>query len=69
MLNWCMDRLKRVLVENAAGDFHIEIKKGAMNSNFTCQRVDNEFTAILKTIQLLSVIIVIVLLNNFSFVY
>ena len=35
-----MDRLKGTCGKCGC-DFYIEIKKGAMNSNFTCQRVDN----------------------------
>ena len=39
-VKWCMDRLKGTCGKCGC-DFYIEIKKGAMNSNFTCQRVDN----------------------------
>ena len=42
-VNFCMERL-RGTCQNCGGDFHIEIKKGALSSNFTCQRVDNEFS-------------------------
>ena len=42
-VNFCMERL-RGTCQKCGGDFHIEIKKGALSSNFTCQRVDNEFS-------------------------
>ena len=42
-VNFCMERLKGTC-QKCGGDFHIEIKKGALSSNFTCQRVDNNFS-------------------------
>ena len=42
-VGWCMDRLKGTC-QKCGGDFHIEIKKGTLSSNFTCQRVDNNFS-------------------------
>ena len=42
-VNFCMERLKGTC-QKCGGDFHIEIKKGALCSNFTCQRVDNNFS-------------------------
>ena len=42
-VNFCMERLKGTC-QTCGGDFHIEIKKGALSSNFTCQRVDNNFS-------------------------
>ena len=42
-VDWCMERL-RGTCQKCGGDFHIEIKKGALSSNFTCQRVDNNFS-------------------------
>ena len=42
-VNFCMERLKGTR-QKCGGDFHIEIKKGALSSNFTCQRVDNNFS-------------------------
>ena len=42
-VGWCMERL-RGTCQKCGGDFHIEIKKGTLTSNFTCQRVDNNFS-------------------------
>ena len=42
-VNFCMERLKGTC-QKCGGDFHIEIKKGTLSSNFTCQRVDNNFS-------------------------
>ena len=42
-VNFCMERLKGTC-QKCGGDFHIEIKKGELSSNFTCQRVDNNFS-------------------------
>ena len=42
-VNFCMERLKGTC-QKCGGDFHIEIKKGTLSSNFTCQRVDNDFS-------------------------
>ena len=42
-VNFCMERLKGTC-QKCGGDFHIEIKKGALSSNFTCQRIDNNFS-------------------------
>ena len=39
-VGWCMDRLKGTC-QKCGGDFHIEIKKGALSSNFTAQRLCN----------------------------
>ena len=44
-VNFCMERLKGTC-QKCGGDFHIEIKKGALSSNFTCQRVDNNVNAL-----------------------
>ncbi len=41
--NWCMDRM-RGTCGKCGCDFHIENKKGCLTSNFTCQRVDNNFS-------------------------
>ena len=41
-VGWCMDRLKGTC-QKCGGDFHIEIKKGTLTSNFTAQRQDNLF--------------------------
>ena len=42
-VEWCMDRM-RGTCGKCGCDFHIENKKGVMTSNFTCQRVDNNFS-------------------------
>ena len=42
-VDWCLDRLKGTC-QKCAVDFYIESKKGALSSNFTCQRVDNDFS-------------------------
>ena len=42
-VNFCMERLKGSC-QKCGGDFHVEIKNGALSSNFTCQRVDNNFS-------------------------
>ena len=42
-VKWCMDRM-RGTCGKCGCDFHIENKKGCLTSNFTCQRVDNNFS-------------------------
>ena len=42
-VDWCLDRLKGTC-QKCGGDFHLEIKKGVLSSNFTAQRQDNAFS-------------------------
>ena len=42
-VDFCMERL-RGTCGKCGCDFYIETKKGVINSNFTCQRVDNSFS-------------------------
>ena len=42
-VDWCLDRLKGTC-QKCAVDFYIEPKNGLLSSNFTCQRVDNNFS-------------------------
>ena len=42
-VDWCLDRLKGTC-QKCGSDFYIEPKNGLLSSNFTCQRVDNNFS-------------------------
>ena len=42
-VDWCLDRLKGTC-QKCGVDFYIEPKNGLLSSNFTCQRVDNNFS-------------------------
>lgn len=42
-VEWCMDRLQSTCGKCGC-DFYFETKKGNINSNFSCQRVDNNFS-------------------------
>ena len=39
-VDWCLERLKGTC-QKCGGDFHLEIKKGVLSSNFSAQRLDN----------------------------
>ena len=42
-VDWCMDRLQSTCGKCGC-DFYFETKKGNINSNFSCQRTDNNFS-------------------------
>ena len=42
-VEWCMDRLNGTCGKCGC-DFYFETKKGNINSNFSCQRTDNNFS-------------------------